>query len=149
MPETADVGDGGSVFAPASGAHKRPRIERIHQTVNKQNPPCKRICLGGGRVSGRIRDTLITGLISRVDLVQQPLILVTPVNSESGAVRARRLNSDYDLYETSSRTRQPPPAEAVRPTTRGWVNLSIEQDLRRYSEIHAETEAASARLAHQ
>ena len=115
------------MFAPASGAHKRPRIERIHQTVNKQNPPCKRICLGGGRVSVRSRDTLITGLISRVQLIQQPPIVVPPVETESGAG-------------------QPHPSEAVRASTRGWVNLSIEQDLRRYSEIHAETEAASARL---
>ena len=127
MPETADVGDGGSVFAPASGAHKRPRIERIHQTVKKQNPPCKRICLGGGRVSGRSRDTLITGLISREDLVQQPPIVVTRVETESGAG-------------------QPHPSDAVRASTIEWVNLSIEQDLRRYSEIHAETEAASSQL---
>jgi len=115
------------VFAPASGALKRPRIERIHQTVNKQNPPCKRICLGGGRVSGRSRENLITGLISRADQVQLPPILATPV-------------------EPSSRACLPPPSEAVRTSTRGWVNLSIESDLRRYSEIHAETEAASARL---
>ncbi len=144
MPETADVGDAGSVFAPASGAHKRPRMEAIHGPEKKRFYPPKKRCLGGGRVSGLSRENLISSLIPRVELVQQTLIVVTPVDSESGATRERRLNSDYDLYETSSRVSQPPPSEAVRPTTRGWVNLSIEQDLRGYTEIHAETEAASA-----
>ncbi len=64
MPETADVGDPGSVFAPASGAQKRPRIEEIHGAIKKHAPPRKRICLGGGRVSGRSREHLISGLIS-------------------------------------------------------------------------------------
>ena len=35
MPETADVGDAGSVVAPVSGAHKRPRIEAIHDVIKK------------------------------------------------------------------------------------------------------------------
>ncbi len=56
MPETADVGDAGSVFAPASGAHKRPRIEVIHGAAKNPIPPRKRICLGGGRVSGSSRE---------------------------------------------------------------------------------------------
>jgi len=95
VPETADVGDAGSVFAPTSGAHKRPRIEIIHQTVNKQNPPCKRICLGGGRVSGRSRDTLITGLISRADLVQQQTVALSPLAEDHGRSTERHLPPSF------------------------------------------------------
>ena len=131
------------MFAPASGALKRPRIERIHDVIKKYSRTRKRIILGGGRVSGRSRDNLITSLISRGELVQKQPVEVTLVDSESQAARERRLNSDYDLYETSSRAGQPPPFEGVRSTRRRWVNLSIEQDLRCYSAIHAETEAAS------
>jgi len=141
VPETADVGDGGSVFAPASGSHKRLRIEEIHRSAKKQHPTPKRICMGGGRVSGRSRENLISGLLPRVEIVQQSPIVVTP---ESTATRERRQNSDYDLYETSSRPRHLPPSLANRPTTRG--PLTQVQEVRRYSEIHAETEAASARL---
>ena len=109
------------MFAPDSGAHKRPRIEVIHGAAKMSIPPRKRLCLGGGRVSGRSRENLISGLISRAYLgkQEQQIVEVSPVDSESGATRERRLNSDYDLYETSSRARQPPPSEAVRPTTRG------------------------------
>ena len=119
MPETADVGDAGTVFAPASGAHKRPRIERIHQTVNKQNPPCKRICLGGGRVSGRSRENLISGLISRADLVLQQPVEVTPVAEDHGRATQRHL-----------------PASFRRPGA--TVDPAI---VRRYAEMRAETDA--------
>ena len=144
VPETADVGDGGSVFTPATRAFKRPRLEKIHRAIKKQSPPRKRICLGGGRVSGRSRENLISGLIPRVELAHQLPIVVSPVDSESGATRERRQNSDYDLYETSSRPRHLPPSLAARTTARG--PLIQVQEVRRYSEIHAEREAASTQL---
>ena len=111
MPETADVGDGGSVFATASRAYKRPRLERIHGAVKKHSPPRKRICLGGGRVSGRSRENLITSLLPRV---QQQTVAV-------------------------SSERHLPPSFLRQGT-------SAPVEVRRYSEIHAETEAAAAQL---
>ena len=177
MPETADVGDGGSVFAPASGAHKRRRIEKIHRTVNKQNPPCKKICLGGGRVSGRSRENLISGLISRADIVLQQ---VTPVEENHARASERHLPASFHrerttalsqsitgtvdsliphLPESAPREIHPPldfnnlgyiphggpTLEYVQFTARGPVTLTAEEAVRRYSVIHAETEAARAR----
>ena len=132
------------MFTPTTRAYIRPRLEKIHRAIKKQSPPRKRICQGGGRVSGRSRENLISGLIPRVELAHQPPIVVSPVDSESGATRERRQNSDYDLYETSSRPRHLPPSLAIRPTTRG--PLTQMQEVRSYSEIHAETEPASAQL---
>ncbi len=94
VPETADVGDGGSVFTPAPRAYKRPRLEKIHRAIKKQSPPRKRICLGGGRVSGRSRENLISGVLPRVDIVQQKPTEVIPEDTERGATRERRQNSD-------------------------------------------------------
>ena len=85
MPETADVGDAGSVFAPASGAHKRPMMERIHWPLKRSYHPRKRICGGGGRVSGRSRENIISGLIPRVEIVEHQPAEVLPVNVETGA----------------------------------------------------------------
>ena len=148
MPETADVGDPGSVFAPASGAHKRPRFEAIHQTGKKQNPPCKRICLGGGRVSGRSRENLITGLISRADLVLHEPIEVTPIAEDHGRAAQRHLPPSFRRPGTTvldySQT-IPPVLQVVQFTPSGPVTLTAEQAVRRYSIIHAETVAARAR----
>ena len=115
VPETADVGDGGSMFAPATRAYKRPRLEKIHRAIKKQSPPRKRICLGGGRVSGRSRENLITSLLPRG---QQPV----DVSSEGVAPRERHL-----------------PPSFLRQGTGGAVVVEV----RRYSEIHAEIEAAA------
>ncbi len=129
------------MFAPASGANKRLRIEEIHRGAKKQHPTWKKICMGGGRVSGRSRENLINELLPRVDIVQQKPAEAIP---ESAARRELRQNSDYDLYETSSRPRHLPPSLAARPTTIG--PLTQVQEVRRYSEIHAEMEAASTQL---
>jgi len=79
------------VFAPASAVHKLPRIEEIHGPVKKINPPHKRICQGGVSVSGRSREYLISGLISRGEIVEQQPAEVSPVKEDSGAARARHL----------------------------------------------------------
>jgi len=112
------------VFAPASGAHKRPRIEAIHDAAKKSIPPRKRICLGGGRVSGRSRENLISSLLPQVNIVEQSA-------------------TDPHLPSTAPRDIHPT-LEYVQFTANGPVTLTVEQ-VRRYSEIHAETEAARAR----
>ena len=148
MPETADVGDGGSVFAPAFGEHKRPRIEAIHGAIKKHAPPRKRICLGGGRVSGRSRENLITGLISRADLVHQQTVLVNPGAEDHGRATQRHLPPSFRRPDTTvldySQT-VTPVLQVVQFTSRGPVSLTAEQAVRRYSVIHAQTEAARAR----
>ena len=140
MPETADVGDGGSVFAPASGAHKRLRIEEIHGALKKHHPARKRICLGGGRVSGRSRENLITGLIPRVDLVQQRPVALTPLNAESDAPVERHLPPSF----------RRPGATVLGHTGTVTSDTPSVEVLRRYSEIHAEREArvVAFRTAH-
>ena len=136
-------------------------MEAIHDVAKKSTPLRKRICLGGGRVSGRSRENLISSLISRAALIQQRPLEVTPRNEESDAPREMQESQGYDLYDAARRAGEPlpydyvrptrragqsPPSEAASPTTRGWVSRSIEQDLRRYTEIHAESEAASTHL---
>ena len=128
MPETADVGDAGSVFAPASGAHKRPRIEAIHDVAKKQHPARKRICMGGGRVSGRSRENLISGLISPLDLVRQQHVEVTPVAEEHGRATQRHLPANFPRHRTT----------ALSHAIAASVDPAI---VRRYSEMRAETEA--------
>ena len=115
----------GSVFAPASGAQKRPRIKEIHGAIKKHAPPRKRICLGGGRVSGRSGENLITCIISRANLVQQQTVEVSPFAKDYGRATQRHL-----------------PPSFRRPTMRGPATLQE----RLYSPIHAETEARATQL---
>ena len=126
MPETADVGDGGSVFTTSSAGHKRLRIERIHGAVKKSIPPPKRRCLGGGRVSGRSRENLISGLISRADLVQQQQI--APIEENRATSSERHLPASFRRQRTT----------ALNPTVTGTIDSGI---VRRYSEMRAETDA--------
>ena len=101
MPETADVGDAGSVFAPASGAQKRPRIEAIHEAAKKSTPARKRICLGGGRVSGRSRENLITSLISRVNIIHQQPVELPTVAEDHGRASERHLPPSFRRPDTT------------------------------------------------
>ncbi len=128
MPETANVGDAESVFAPASGAHKRPRIEAIHDVAKKQHPARKRICMGGGRVSGRSRENLISGLISPLDLVRQQHVEVTPVAEEHGRATQRHLPANFPRHRTT----------ALSHAIAASVDPAI---VRRYAEMRAETDA--------
>ena len=131
MPETADVGDAGSVFAPASGAHKRPRIEAIHEAAKKSTPARKRICLGGGRVSGRSRENLISGLISRADLVQQQQ------HQQQQTVEVSSLAEDHG---TATQRHLPPSFR--RPGTSLLIRATVDPAIvRRYAEMRAETDA--------
>ncbi len=79
VPETADGPDGGSLFAPSSGAHKHPRIEVLHGPIKKAYSPRKKICMGNGRLRGRSRECLITGLHPLAEIAEPRSVDVIPI----------------------------------------------------------------------
>jgi len=130
------------VFAPASGAHKRPRIEAIHDAP-KHQPARKRICLGGGRVSGRSRENLISSLLPQVNIVEQSAPVPHLPNSAP-----REIHPPLDFTNLGYIPHggpNTPQSYTEQFTPRGPVTLTEEQAVRRYSEIHADTVAAHAR----
>ena len=146
MSETADVGDAGSVFAPASSANKRPRIEAIHGAAKKSIPPRKRICMGGGRVSGRSRENLISSLLTHVNIVEQsPPVPHDPVSAPRDIYPPLDFSNLRYIPHGGPMTPQSYTRQVVQFTPRGPDTLTVEQAVRRYSVIHAETVAAHAR----
>ena len=141
MPSTADVGDPGTVFAPNFAVHKRPRLDAIHGSEKRLAHPSKKICLGGGRVSGLTRQSLISGLLPRVEIVESA---VSVVEGDTPASKERNLPPSFT---SSGNTAQAPPSSVVRQPSRWQETLPVEQEVRRYSEYHAELEAAAARWA--
>ena len=96
------------MFAPASGAHKRPRIERIHGTVKKPIPHLPE---------------------------SAPRDIHPPLDFN---------NLGY-IPHGGPMTPQSYTRQVVQFTESGPVTLTLEEAVRRYSVIHAETEAARAR----
>ena len=142
MPSTADVGDPGTVFAPNFAVQKRPRIDAIHGPEKRLAHPPKKICLGGGRVSGLSRQTLISGLLPRVEIVESA---VSVLAGESDTTKERHLPPSFTSPST---TAQGASLSAATIGRSSWhQGQSVEQDVRRYSDIHAETEAALWRWA--
>ena len=129
------------MFAPNFGVHKRPRLDAIHGSEKRLLHPHKKICLGGGRVSGLSRQSLISGLLPRVEIVESALSVV---EGDTPAAKERHLPPSFT---SSGNIAQAPPSSVVRQPSRWQEPLPVEQVVRRYSEYHAELEAAAARWA--
>ena len=138
------------MFAPSGVAHKRPRLEAIHGPEKKLVHPPKKICLGGGRVSGLSRQSLISSLLPHVNIVEQSA--TDPTLPESAPIEIHpALDFGHLEYvgEGGDMARQAYTMQVVQFTPRGPVTLTAEEAVRRYSEIHAENEAANQRWAAQ
>ena len=96
--------------------------------------------MGGGRVSGRSRENLISGLIPQVNIVEQSA--THPHLPESAP---REIHPPLDFNNLGYIPHGGPRLEYVQFTARGPITLTAEEAVRRYSVIHAETEAARAR----
>ena len=129
------------MFAPNFGVHKRPRLDAIHGSEKRLLHPHKKICLGGGRVSGLSRQSLISGLLPRVEIVESALSVVL---GDPPSAKERHLPPSFTSTGNST---QAPPSSVVRQPSRWQERLPVEQEVRRYSEYHAELEAAAARWA--
>ena len=97
--------------------------------------------MGGGRVSGLSRQSLISGLLPRIEIVESTLNVI---EGDTPAAKERHLPPSFT---SSGNTAPPPPSSVVRQPSRWQETLPVGQELRRYSEYLAELEAAAARWA--